>query len=71
MKSREFCYWLQGHFEINTVSAITENQKEIIVDHLKLVFEDEEKPGPFCQWLKGYFDLSDSKEVDLTVTKNC
>jgi hypothetical protein len=42
MTSREFCYWLQGYFEINKgAGALTQEQSEIIQKHLSLVFIHE------------------------------
>lgn len=42
MKSVEFCYWLQGMFEINPPSnGLTKEQVSIIEKHLGLVFYHE------------------------------
>jgi hypothetical protein len=42
MTSVEFCYWLQGCFEINPPnSGFTAEQTEIIKRHLHLVFKHE------------------------------
>lgn len=42
MNSRDFCYWLQGFFEMRESSApITEKQAEMIKNHLNLVFKHE------------------------------
>jgi hypothetical protein len=42
MTSREFCYWLQGFFEITKgATALTQDQSEIIQKHLSLVFLHE------------------------------
>jgi hypothetical protein len=38
MESTQFCYWLQGFFEIANPSEITAEQTEIIKNHLNLVF---------------------------------
>lgn len=46
--SREFCYWLQGYFEINNdVKRLTldANQVDMIQKHLKLVFRHEIDPS--------------------------
>ena len=45
MTSRDFCYWLQGYFEINTPDSIQEKQTEIIKKHLALVFKHEIDPS--------------------------
>lgn len=36
MNERDFCYWLQGYFELTEGAGLTENQVEIIKDHLGL-----------------------------------
>lgn len=42
MNSIDFCYWLQGYFEINgEVAEITQEQAQIIQNHLHLVFKHE------------------------------
>lgn len=45
MKSTEFCYWLQGFFEISDAKTLTPKQVEIIQNHLKLVFYHEIDPS--------------------------
>ena len=39
MNANEFCYWLQGYFELNHSNyELNEQQVKVIKDHLKLVF---------------------------------
>ena len=45
MTSRDFCYWLQGFFEISKAETVTAEQKEIIKRHLDMVFEHEIDPS--------------------------
>lgn len=46
MTSRDFCFWLQGFFELQgTNQAITPEQVQIIKNHLKLVFIHEIDPS--------------------------
>ncbi len=49
MTSRDFCYWLQGWFEIQQAGGfgarIEEKQSEIIQKHLNLVFKHEIDPS--------------------------
>ncbi len=53
MEPINFCYWLQGYFEMlgDAQYVITLEQREIIKDHLNLVFNketpDRRKPGLF------------------------
>lgn len=35
----DFCYWLQGHFELNDSNDLTPEQVQTIRNHLNLVFE--------------------------------
>ena len=45
MTSRDFCFWLQGVFEIGNVKSFDENQVETIKKHLNLVFKHEIDPS--------------------------
>lgn len=50
MTSRDFCFWLQGFFEINRANdsdstAISTEQVELIKKHLALVFKHEIDPS--------------------------
>lgn len=51
MTSKEFCYWLQGFFEIgcnhvpNSKLELSESQIQIIRDHLNMVFKHEIDPS--------------------------
>lgn len=45
MTSREFCYWLQGLFELTDTSTLTERQVNLIKKHLQLVFIHEIDPS--------------------------
>ena len=59
MTPRDFCYWLQGFFEINNPMTIDPIELDIIKDHLKLVFR-KETPDRFNGVL-----LNDVKEFDV------
>jgi len=41
MKSIEFCYWLQGLFELAKPLSLTEEQTLLIKNHLDMVFYHE------------------------------
>jgi len=44
--SRDFCYWLQGYFEINGEHvAMTTAQAQCVKAHLALVFKHEIDPS--------------------------
>jgi hypothetical protein len=41
MKSVDFCYWLQGLFELAEPEKLNERQTELIKRHLNMVFQHE------------------------------
>ncbi len=41
MTYTQFCYWLQGAFEITDLNSLTPNQVKIIQNHLNMVFIHE------------------------------
>ncbi len=46
MTSREYCYWLQGFFELNVNDCVlTKGQIDCIRKHLALVFKHEIDPS--------------------------
>lgn len=72
MKSIEFCYWLQGLFELNTPIEINANQTALIRKHLKMVFVHEKQTSQhfdFCKGLNGYLNYSDVQAIDSQVTE--
>ncbi|MNK09904.1 hypothetical protein D3C87_278950 [compost metagenome] len=47
MNARDFCYWLQGTFEIGKLKQLDEEQTEIVRKHLNMVFvHDLDKQFP-------------------------
>ena len=44
MNSIDFCFWLQGVFEVTDTKELNEKQVEIIKNHLNLVFKHEIDP---------------------------
>ncbi|MRS61756.1 hypothetical protein [Larkinella terrae] len=45
MTSRDFCFWLQGFFEISNVAYLDASQTSVIKKHLDLVFYHEIDPS--------------------------
>lgn len=45
MTSRDFCYWLQGYFELGDFEVLSSRQIELIKRHLALVFKHEIDPS--------------------------
>ena len=71
MTSREFCYWLQGSFELGEPNTpLTEKQVQTIKNHLKLVFLHEIDPSysddPTVQ--KIFQNIHDGKQPLYNVT---
>lgn len=63
MKSIEFCYWLQGLFELAEPIELTTKQTYLIKEHLKLVFEHDKQPMLFCSFLNGYLTVCNPTEI--------
>lgn len=45
MTSRDFCYWLQGVFEVVNPTELNSQQTDLIKRHLNLVFKHEIDPS--------------------------
>jgi len=45
MTSRDFCFWLQGFFEVSEATVLTEAQVVVVKKHLNLVFAHEIDPS--------------------------
>ena len=45
MTSRDFCYWLQGLFELGEPQALDAKQTELVKRHLAMVFIHEIDPS--------------------------
>lgn len=45
MLARDFCFWLQGYFEVANPHELTAGQLTLIKRHLNLVFKHEIDPS--------------------------
>lgn len=45
MTSRDFCYWLQGYFEVSQCETLDTTKVQMIKRHLALVFKHEIDPS--------------------------
>lgn len=45
LTSRDFCFWLQGYFEVSADATISSTQADCIRKHLALVFKHEIDPS--------------------------
>lgn len=70
MNAENFCYWLQGMFEVGMIKDLDENKISIILEHLKLVLNDVEsvttKQKEFCIWLSGFLEDLESSDSAKT-----
>lgn len=64
MKSQEFCYWLQGFFELAKPVELNAMQTDLIQRHLNMVFFHEIDPSYPAAQQKPLQDLHDG--VDTT-----
>jgi hypothetical protein len=71
MSPREFCYWLQGHFELegNALGTLDVVKTRMIKDHLNLVFlhsiDDEDPTGVKQATHDGKKLLTEDDKVEL------
>ena len=59
MNTQDFCYWLQGYFELvmtSTKEGITPQQVEVIKEHLRLVFKKETVKETAADAVKNFYD---------------
>lgn len=61
MKTRDFCYWLQGFFELSQDGMISPNQARAIKDHLSMVFIHDIDPS---------FPISEQKALTTAHNKD-
>ena len=77
MKSVEFCYWLQGMFELANPKELTEAQTTLVKQHLAMVFTHEIDPSypkhqqPALDALHGGKPQIGGASVDGTVLYRC
>jgi hypothetical protein len=45
VKSRDFCYWLQGYFEISGETVLGPEATQKVKNHLNMVFKHEIDPS--------------------------
>lgn len=45
MTSRDFCYWLQGFFEVSEAKTLNTKQLQQVKNHLNMVFKHEIDPS--------------------------
>ena len=79
MNSRDFCYWLQGYFEIGyfeiteSLTWLNEKQTSCIKKHLDMVYEYELKKVPLNKMNKAQgfcFDLNQELGLCSTIAKS-
>jgi hypothetical protein len=55
LSNKQFCYWLQGFFEISEENLITKEQIILINNKLQMI---NEKYGQYTRWLKEVIELT-------------
>lgn len=74
MTSRDFCYWLQGFFEITKADGhklyITSEQADMIQKHLNMVFYHEIDPSHGDEKHQGKLNAIHSGHLVLTGANN-
>lgn len=66
MNSRDFCYFLQGLFELAEPTTLNEKQVDLIKRHLNMVFIHEIDPSFPNEQQKALYDAHEGK---VTVNK--
>lgn len=66
MNNFNFCYWLQGYFELSESNSVPKETVSVIQEHLAIV---QPKNGVFCSWLEGYLDMVGVDAWSEEVTK--
>jgi hypothetical protein len=69
MKSIDFCYWLQGWFELFEPPIINQKQIQTIQEHLSLVYQYDKEIIPFCAELQGLLLFVQPVELDAATTQ--
>lgn len=70
MSPREFCYWLQGYFELNPgVTQLSPAQNTVLKNHLNMVFVHEAGVPPKTESIPGHdpFPQIDNQPVEATL----
>lgn len=63
MKSTEFCYWLQGLFELTQPTELNKEQTSLIRSQLEGVIENDRQPSLFCTSLHGYLKIAEPTQI--------
>lgn len=78
MTPRDFCYWLQGYFELvemvdDPVTELTAKQTQAVIDHLNLVhacnprMDIKDKCNGFMYVLKGFLQSHSDMDPKFTL----
>lgn len=78
MTPRDFCYWLQGYFELGEMDdrlifELSFEQTQSVINHLKLVHECnpkldiKDKCNSFMYVLKGFFESHTAANANFTL----
>mgnify|MGYP003553117332 CR=1 FL=1 len=73
MTAQEFCYWLQGYFELSdgTHKSLTVDQAEVIRRHLSLVFVNRTGGAPAGDPVKMVTGITSGANASAGYTVHC
>ncbi len=72
MTPQDFTYWLQGFFEISGENELTEQNIQVIKDHLELVIKELNKPKlSYGGWGTGSTGTDVIYTSSITPTVSC
>ena len=70
MNTIDFCYWLQGYFELSGSKELDAEKTEIVKNHLNLVFKHEIDPLRESQTTASNAHLNNAHDGKLPPGKN-
>lgn len=70
MTSVDFCFWLQGFFELSGTDTVTDEQVKIIKNHLNLTFLHEIDPLREKETTASKFDLDNLHNPNNGITND-
>jgi hypothetical protein len=65
MTNKEFCYWLQGLFELGEPKELTVKQMKAIQAHINLARQVDGSLNEFTGWLEGVLEIWQHLKTDL------
>lgn len=70
MTPQEFCYWLQGFFELSESNGMSPKQVEIVKEHLRLVFTKVTGNVPVAKPLDPFEPICSDVQQHVSCSQN-